>query len=205
MAANPVENASTKHGTAPISDEEKDISTTHHEHSQSPHHEGQSVVPVDAPIYGAAGLVGESSEKADHAAASFKNHPVESNTSIKHENEGSTATNEKLTKPTVEVKTGEDGEEPDNTVYPGGLQLILLTFGLWYVFVSNFSLLIGAPRTVYSGNSSSKFDLDTHGGFGIIFSLAMADFIFLNSMATFVVALVRGSPNEPPSTANQIL
>lgn len=119
--------STVKGGTAAKPDAEKDNSTT----PQSSHHESHSEVPNDATVQENVGSVGESGEKAEPSATAFKNHIDESSTSIKHENNGSTTTSEKLTKPTGEVETGADGEELDNTVYPKGLPLALLTLGLW--------------------------------------------------------------------------
>lgn len=116
-----------------------------HQHASSP-------IPDVAPVLGAAGWVGEPSEKAEHAATAFKHHLSPTITRTKtHEQEkghheareeetqeaGSAATTATI----VGEETPSDEEESeDEVVYPGGMQLGLLTLGLC---LATFTVALG--------------------------------------------------------------
>jgi hypothetical protein len=96
------------------------------------HNESGSTAPDATPALGTVGPVVETDEKVEHSAAALENHPVENETSVKiDKDESTTTTEEKLTKKDEEAAKEKDDNENDDTVYPGGLQLALLTFGLW--------------------------------------------------------------------------
>lgn len=116
------------------------------------HHHASSPFPDVAPVLGAAGWVGEPSEKAEHAATAFKHHlsPTVTRT-VTHDHEkvhhepreeetqeaGSAAT----TATVVGEETPSDGEETeDEVIYPGGMQLGLLTLGLC---LATFTVALG--------------------------------------------------------------
>jgi hypothetical protein len=105
-----------------------------HDHASSP-------FPEAAPVLGAVGWVGESDEKTQAAATAFKHHLSPTVTRPHdhekgpHEHEhgvegqvASTATTATIVG--EETPEESEGEGEDEVVYPGGMQLALLTFGL---------------------------------------------------------------------------
>lgn len=106
------------------------------------HHHGSSPLPEVTPVLGAVGWVGESSEKAERAATTFKHHlsPAVTRTRThEHEHEKGEKVphtgGDESAVTTANILGGEtlvesDGESEDEVVYPGGAQLALLTLGL---------------------------------------------------------------------------
>jgi len=105
------------------------------------HHHASSPFPEAAPVLGAVGWIGESDDKAQAAAAAFKHHLSPTVTQPQdhekgpreheHEVEGQVAS--AATTATIvgeETPEESEGEGEDEVVYPGGMQLALLTFGL---------------------------------------------------------------------------
>jgi hypothetical protein len=145
--ATPVQNPETN--TSPVESEPRNSTTRRpslHQHVSSP-------LPDVAPVLGAAGWVGEPSEKAEHAATAFKHHvsPTVTQTGT---NDSEKAHNEEVqplegneSPATTATKVGDedtpresDGEGDDEVVYPGGTQLALLTFGLC---LATFTVALG--------------------------------------------------------------
>ena len=135
----------------PPGEDEKRISTSRR---PSLHHHGSSPVPEVAPVLGAVGWVGEPSEKAEHAATAFKHHPVEplaqhdeKQANEEHvaqisDKEGSAGTAAPI------ITDGEpdiEAEGDDEIVYPGKLQLGLLTLGLC---LATFTVALGTSIDV---------------------------------------------------------
>lgn len=95
-------------------------------------------------MLGAVGFVGEPKEKAEHAAKAFKHHAVvderhvhEDHAAQISDKEGSAGTSAPI------VQDGEqetEGEDDDDVVYPGQLQLSLLTLGLC---LATFTVALG--------------------------------------------------------------
>lgn len=148
------------HAQTSPGEDEKRISTSRR---PSLHHHGSSPVPEVAPVLGAVGWVGEQSEKAEHAATAFKHHPVEPPAQLdeKHaheehaaqvsDKEGSAGTSAPI------VKDGEpesEGEGDDEVVYPGKLQLGLLTLGLC---LATFTVALGTSINVHYGAHRNVF------------------------------------------------
>lgn len=129
-------------------EDEKRISTSRrpslHQHASSP-------IPEVAPVLGAVGFVGEPSENAQRATTAFKHHPVEplAHHDEKHvpeehaaqvsDKEGSAGTAAPIVK---ESEQETDGEADDEIIYPGKLQLGLLTLGLC---LATFTVALGTP------------------------------------------------------------
>lgn len=130
--------------TSPVDDEK------HHAASESPHHHPSSPLPTEAPVLGAVGFVGESFEKSEAAATAFKHHPSPAPATHDHAEhhgeKGGLVVDEKGVAGSgkgteSETTPGEtDGEDDDEVIYPGGLQLSLLTFGLC---VATFTVALG--------------------------------------------------------------
>jgi hypothetical protein len=151
-SANPTANAAVPHTeaegaqTSPVEDE-KHISTSRRP-SLHQHGSGSSPIPEVAPVLGAVGIIGEPSEKAEHAATAFKHHPVvethEQDEKHPHEEhhaqvsdkEGSAGTS----LPIVKDGEAESDEDDDEIIYPGKLQLGLLTLGLC---LATFTVALG--------------------------------------------------------------
>ncbi|KAH6678285.1 major facilitator superfamily domain-containing protein [Halenospora varia] len=144
--------------TAPVNDEKHKLTSRrnslHHQHSHP-----SSPIPEVAPVLGFAGFVGEPEEKAEHAATAFKHHAngdlhekghVEEKTShvvhVGGEN-GSARTGAPMVK---EEGQESEGEAEEEVVYPGGLALALLTFGLcvgtFTVALDNTILATAIPK-----------------------------------------------------------
>jgi len=109
--------------------------------------EKSSPLPEVAPVLGVGGFVSESSEKAQEAASAFKQHsspsPTRHNDVYQAEKESRIITeagespennasveNAAVARPEAEGDNGDSNDEEDEIVYPGGVQLALLTFGL---------------------------------------------------------------------------
>jgi hypothetical protein len=154
-AASPVQEAEAQ--TNPTESETRKSTTRRpslHQHASSP-------IPEVAPILGGVGWVGEPSEKAEHAATAFKHHlsPTVTRT-LTHDHEkghqeeevhdhdgepGSAATT--VTVVGEETPGESDGESEDEVVYPGGLQLGLLTLGLC---LATFTVALGELNLPFS-------------------------------------------------------
>lgn len=173
-----------------------------HQHASSP-------IPDVAPVLGAAGWVGEPSEKAEHAATAFKHHLSPTITRTKtHEQEkghheareeetqeaGSAATTATI----VGEETPSDEEESeDEVVYPGGMQLGLLTLGLclatFTVALDNTIIATAIPKI------TSVFDsLGDVGWYGSSYLLTTTSlqpsfgriYTYFNVKWTYIFALV---------------
>jgi hypothetical protein len=149
--ANPV--APTQEADIPATSTVQDDNHKSTSRRPSLHSHPSSPVPEVAPVLGGAGIVAEPSEKAEHAATAFEHHPgLESNgkahvnekvTHVSDEENSATATETPIVQKdgaAVVEASGEEGEDDDETVYPGGLQLGLLTFGLC---VATFTVALG--------------------------------------------------------------
>lgn len=139
------------------SETEKHNPTTAHGEGASSPVSNTEPVPEVVPVLGAGGIVGERSEKAEEDAGAFRSGTTELERKEESRSEDSTVDNhdekgyvsEKDT-PVVEkgVVGGEadarrentDGEEDDEVVYPGKLQLGLLTLGLC---LATFTVALG--------------------------------------------------------------
>lgn len=132
--------------TSPVVDEKHKTTTrrgSSHSHRSSP-------VPEAATVLGAGGSVGEPLVKAQSAASAFKNHQSPTRTStqekdkVQHavEENGSAGIGEHIIKIKGEngVVSREEGDDEVDVVYPGGLQLGLLTFGLC---IATFTVALG--------------------------------------------------------------
>jgi hypothetical protein len=135
--------------TAPTHDENHN--STSRRPSLHPHPSSQ--IPEVAPVLGGAGFVAEPAEKVEHAATAFKHHPTlepqengqlkEKSANGNEEKDTATSTQTPVVQKDVEAGvegSGEEGETDSETVYPGGLQLGLLTFGLC---VATFMVALG--------------------------------------------------------------
>ncbi|TVY67383.1 Efflux pump roqT [Lachnellula suecica] len=203
-SATPVTEADTA-ATAPVHDE-KHNSTSR---TASVRSYPSSPLPQVAPIVGEAGFGGEPSEKADPAATAFKNHPVleshkgpynEKVASINGENHSATATESPIVQDDVKVaaeRSGEEDEEVDDTVYPGGLQLGLLTFGLciatFTVALDNTILATAIPKITTVFPDSLK-DVGWYGSSYLLTTTALQPsfgriYTFFNVKYTYLFAL----------------
>lgn len=139
-------------GTTNQSENEKHNPTTLHGHR---HVSSSSPVPVPegAPVLGAGGLVGEKSEKAEVDAHSLKQDPTgeppvydkDREDAGKEHNTGSEKGTHIIEDGAVvgegdTSKENTDGEDDDVVVYPGKLQLGLLTLGLC---LATFTVALG--------------------------------------------------------------
>ena len=113
-------------------------------------HEHLSPIPEYAPVLGAAGWIGEPSEKAEHAATAFKHHLSLTVTYTHYAEKGHheeevepVEGNESAATTTVvgeETPRDSDEEGEDEVVYPGGMQLALLVLGLC---LATFTVTLG--------------------------------------------------------------
>jgi hypothetical protein len=153
------EASETANPVAPTQEADTPATSTVHDENHKPTSRSPSLrshpsspVPEAAPVVGGAGFVAEPSEKAENAATAFEHHPgLESNgkahvnekvTHVTDEENSATATETPIVPKdgAVVEASGEEGEDDDETVYPGGLQLGLLTFGLC---VATFTVALG--------------------------------------------------------------
>jgi len=154
------EASETANAVPPTQEADTPATSTIHDEKHKPtsrrpslHSHTSSPIPEVAPVLGGAGFVAEQSQKAEHAATAFKHHPgLEPNgkahvnekvTHVTDEENSATATETPIVHKdgdAVVDASGEAGEEDDETDYPGGLQLGLLTFGLC---VATFTVALG--------------------------------------------------------------
>ncbi|CZR61162.1 related to aflatoxin efflux pump AFLT [Phialocephala subalpina] len=187
----------------PPGEDEKRISTSRR---PSLHHHGSSPVPEVAPVLGAVGWVGEPSEKAEHAATAFKHHPVEppaqhdeKQANEEHvaqisDKEGSAGTAAPI------VTDGEpdiEAEGDDEIVYPGKLQLGLLTLGLclatFTVALDNTIIATAIPKITSVFDSLN--DVGWYGSSYLLTTTALQPsfgriYTYFNVKYTYIAALV---------------
>jgi hypothetical protein len=100
--------------------------------------EEKDILPLEASVIGGGGIVLEPKHQADAAASDFHNHPVldekvthvEPSTTAASENDANGVANDVEAGKDGVVGEGDEDDDEANRVYPGGLQLALLTFGL---------------------------------------------------------------------------
>ncbi|KAF4629471.1 hypothetical protein G7Y89_g8680 [Cudoniella acicularis] len=185
--------------TSPVNVEE------HKSTSRQPslHSHPSSPVPEVAPVLGFAGFIGEPTEKAEHAATAFKHHPnielhekghVEEKTSHAHigEENGSAGTEAPMVK---EEESEEEAEE--EVVYPGGVTLALLTFGLclatFTVALDNTILATAIPKITTVFPNSLK-DVGWYGSSYLLTTTALQPsfgriYTYFNVKYTYIFAL----------------
>ncbi|KAH7323762.1 major facilitator superfamily domain-containing protein [Rhexocercosporidium sp. MPI-PUGE-AT-0058] len=182
--------------------------------SQGTGHGGVSSSPVPvpdaAPVLGAVGLVGEREEKADVAASAFKQHSTEGS-SLQHSSDVSVAhgnehVSEKDTRVVEEGTVGgetdtskenTDGEDGDDVVYPGKLQLGLLTLGLclatFTVALDNTIIATAIPKITSVFDSLN--DVGWYGSSYLLTTTALQPsfgrvYTYFNVKYTYIAALV---------------
>lgn len=140
--------AHTETQTSPDPEPERRKSTSSR---PSLHHHASSPFPVDAPVLGAVGWIGEPLEKATSQAIAFKHHPIPTVTQHgEHDPEKGHSGNEVVddqaasaatTATIVGEETTESEREGDGEIiYPGGFQLAMLTLGLC---LATFTVALG--------------------------------------------------------------
>jgi hypothetical protein len=94
----------------------------------------QSIVPQEAPVAGAVGVNEERKDDAAAGSSSFQEHAVENEKVVEHYAPGNTSndpiTENKDVEATAEASENTEEDDEANIVYPSGLKLALLTFGL---------------------------------------------------------------------------
>jgi len=143
----------TEEAVAPSTEAETPATSPIHEKCNSTSNPGRpslysrksSPLPEVAPVLGVGGFVSEPSEKAQEAASAFKQHSspsptrhddfyqAEKESRVITEPSESPENNASVENAPVARQEGDNGDsndEEDEIVYPGGIQLALLTFGL---------------------------------------------------------------------------
>lgn len=124
------------------------------------HH--SSPIPIEAPVLGGATWIAEPSEKAEHAATAFKHHqtlspahhePHHEEKAVREDENGSA----RPMIPAEGISPDEtEGEDEDEVVYPGGLQLGLLALGLC---LATFTVALGMSSDFPSCHSASSVSI----------------------------------------------
>ncbi|RDL41997.1 uncharacterized protein BP5553_01976 [Venustampulla echinocandica] len=166
---------------------------------------GSSPVPQVAPVLGGGGLVGEPHEKAEDAAAAFEHHPIpqqihEKVTPVTTDTSDPGEKSENGEKdPEKSAAAGEEVEEDedDEVVYPGGLQVALLTFGLCIATLSvaldNTILATAIPKITTVFPNSIK-DVGWYGSSYLLTTTALQPsfgriYTFFDVKLTYIFAL----------------